>query len=303
MTLLRKNSWLCALILTMAAFFFPFCVPQVAKADDQSDTQALRDAVNKSWTERIRPAFIRSHPELKAVIQNTQFKIIDYTDFNAWAGRDNSISFPIGYLLTLDHIADGMVMALTVGGDCPQQFAQYFEEIRNSYVANLQALPTHTPRSMESRCGISDNRAARLRADGNYYNARVAMIVDSLAAVSAHELGHIVLNHKPCMSIAPSDSRRQETEADDFGFQLAKDAGFNPLAALATTYSFFSELEGLKFDASTHPRASCRLTRQYERLIKGQGNEESEEKNLAKAGMSLAQFNELLDQLKQDCAD
>ena len=130
------------------------------------------------------------------------------------------------------------------------------------------------------------------------------LMVDALAMVVGHELGHLVKRHRGYSEISKEEAWRQENEADDFGFRLAKNSGFNPSAALITTYSFFTVLEGTRYGGHYHPPASCRIVELSDKYVLKEENQTGNGRTLATESNGTrerSKFLEALKPLREDC--
>lgn len=97
---------------------------------------------------------------------------------------------------------------------------------------------------------------------------------DSIALFLNHELGHIVLKHKPYTDISHEESVEQEKEADNFALQAYLDGkegdASRVQSGLAVLFTYFSPLfttshpENLK--KNTHPDTDVRFYNALERV-------------------------------------
>jgi len=94
------------------------------------------------------------------------------------------------------------------------------------------------PAGCAVRFQVEPNGALDARTNGWLIEATTGLIdfvrgPDELAAVLAHELGHVILNHRARIGrVSRGESRVEELEADRLGVRLADRAGYRPEAAL-----------------------------------------------------------------------
>ncbi len=119
-----------------------------------------------------------------------------------------------------------------------------------------------------SRPQVIPSRKRNAAADGKIIQITTAVILettddDELAFVLAHEMAHNVLEHKALLDVQgrkAANIRMTEIEADRFGLQLMKAAGFDPRAAARFWARFGRGLgEGI-FSDGTHMRGRERVT-------------------------------------------
>lgn len=85
---------------------------------------------------------------------------------------------------------------------------------------------------------------------------------DVLAFAVGHELGHIALGHVGTPN-SPEESRRDESDADQFGVKLCKALGYNKAGVFKFLYAKKGEIEKLNRltsqPNSTHPSVTQRM--------------------------------------------
>jgi hypothetical protein len=139
-----------------------------------------------------------------------------------------------------------------------------------------------------------------------HHQMREDALIDSMAFVIGHEIGHLALKHKPATKITPAASRRQEYEADIFSAALAKKAGFTVFLAVTALQRYISseaQLKSIPSGDRTHPRAECRMERlwaisEMNDLLKQPARRRDFERG---SGYSVAEFRDLLARLREDC--
>lgn len=82
---------------------------------------------------------------------------------------------------------------------------------------------------------------------------------NEIAAVVAHELAHIISNHRPENSISKRENRAQELEADRMSLALMQRAGFDPAAAIRFRTRFGARYGAGLLSDRTHPPTRERL--------------------------------------------
>jgi IrrE N-terminal-like domain len=133
------------------------------------------------------------------------------------------------------------------------------------------------------------------------------MMVDSIAFVIGHELGHLVLRHKPYNKISPEAARKQEAEADEFGARLVSKSGISVIGALPVIQRFLANeslYKAFSGSPATHPRPECRM----ERILSSTGEIQELLKNPARrreyeagSGLSANDFANTMKEVREDC--
>ena len=112
-------------------------------------------------------------------------------------------------------------------------------------------------------------------ADGSVVQIAVGFFArysdDQVAVVVAHELAHDILRHRARLDAAKVDRgllselgrngrlfRRTETEADLLGMHLLRNAGYDPLSAVAFWRDHGGDIDGGLFRSRTHPASKAR---------------------------------------------
>lgn len=125
---------------------------------------------------------------------------------------------------------------------------------------------------------------------------------DSLALVIAHELGHLVLPHRPYSEISTSDATRQEIEADRFASTLMQKSNIDVLPGLTMVFVRFAMLEEIdrrpEREVTTHRRAICRFFRMGRNELR---RAEKDPKFESYSLMSLAALRDAVGALEDRC--
>lgn len=283
-----------------------FAVSSVAEAQviaPDAYLDAIAQAASRTWLLRIKPEFLAvADPETKRVLETVRVNIGRYADFNAFADGSADpprILIPMGLVLGNDFMASNAIFTYS-HSECKKHLGPTLDGYKSAYVSYAKSGKAIDVRPVWTRCGYSDQDANLFFAEKEIYNWRVGIMVDALAAVVGHELGHIVKRHRAYSKTSQKEAQRQENEADEFGFKLAKKAGLNPGAALITTYSFFAVLEGTRYKGKDHPPATCRYVELTDKFVLNDENGPAKPSGKA----SVLQRENLLEELKplrEDC--
>lgn len=281
---------------------------------DEADNvfKIYRDATYKTWDTRIRDSFINvADDATKKEIPN-RIRVVRYADFNAFTNfSTHEIILPVGLISTLDFISDAAVITW-VKPQCAEAFKKYYTFLAQTYAADYKSYENRTIYNapdirFETQCHLSSAEANNIRNNEQYYNVRIELLIDSLASILGHEIGHLVLKHLPSSELSAHQSQAQEYAADDFGFKLAAKAGFQPISVLSTTFPLFADMEGDLSSTfaklSSHPPAECRIKRQMKYIIDFENNAPGAKAGLQHIGMSEEQFNKLLTELENICTN
>ncbi len=141
-----------------------------------------------------------------------------------------------------------------------------------------------------------------LFADSYTYDLSGKIFSSGVQFLLAHELGHILLNHRT--GIGGVQSRQQESEADAFALDHFARLGGNPMGIFwfyqaAWWHDPASEEGRLK---NTHPVSAERIRAMANRLIEqpyefahGEANPEREARLISQLGMMTSSFADLID--------
>ncbi|WFP51194.1 hypothetical protein PL263_03995 [Methylomonas sp. EFPC3] len=238
-------------------------IPALGSEKEIEDTwQVFHDAGMRTWQKRLLPEFRNvADNQTKEVLDETSFRVVRFSDFNAFSNRKKmEVIIPIGLIVTLFNFADAYSLAW-VKPECVEKFKKYPNTLVDVYYRKLRGESEVYFKDFAEICKISKREASALREDQDVYNMKVNIVVDSLAFIVAHEIGHLVLNHKSGHSLTRSLLQKQEYDADAFGAKLASKAGFQPQGALFTSFWIFGLLESEDGtnNRDNHPPVSCRV--------------------------------------------
>ena len=270
---------------------------------DMDRMNVLRDAAIRTWTQRVQPAFVSATSGGEAeTIKNIKVNLIPYANLNAWAANA-VITMPYGTLIMIDAVANAAAMGIPAGPGLARLIPKYelylidhYEAAQQGHVSDLQSFPRWA--------NMPDQTVAEISQTDQFRANRIGLMVDSLAFIFGHEVGHIVLRHPPPTEISPQQSRDDEYAADAYGFRLAKASGFKAAASYGLVMPLFGMLEGGKarpgrFD--THPPALCRLAKLGRMDFNDVEADPDATSNLARVGMTLAEMSDNLVEMERAC--
>jgi hypothetical protein len=266
---MMRNARLAArFMLCLGLMAFGFATIPSVQAEVTPEQQAQnfasssRDAAYRTWKNRLKPAFT---PYLEAhypgLADQLQFEVVDYADFNAFSnGTSKKVILPMGIILGVVRLSDAATITSLYPNKYKNKFGKYLEYVTDGYFASAEAGHMTSANSLDFASFVGMPKEERL-ALGNtekFQTPYFATIIDSLALVIGHEIGHIALQHKSYKFISAADSRKQERQADAFAQNILDASDIPSIFGVLTVFSFFAEIEGSAAPTS-HPPASCRM--------------------------------------------
>lgn len=126
----------------------------------------------------------------------------------------------------------------------------------------IPRIEQYGPHDLACRGVNADTVQRAVSADSKYYS----MSMDAaLATVILHELGHIVNGHTKMTTVSGEESKRNETEADDFIAPAAALAGQTPSYGMNILYMISTQGASLDWERnSDHPLGARRALRLFE---------------------------------------
>lgn len=239
--------------------------------NDREYLQQIIDAGNRTVTllaEKFRPHI---QPENHDLLMPGRILVATYADFGAFVDyQKRRITIPValvaenllqiqGGLLTLRDPQDSALRS---------KYARWLEYLtKRSHEARVAArkagpkAPDNIPvQSFWSYAGLPPPRWT-----DEEERIQQSAMVDAMALIIAHEIGHLALKHRPYQTIGPQQSQQQEHAADKFAVDLLRAADISVLPGLMMTFTRFALNEalydGLPPGSATHPSADCRFYR------------------------------------------
>lgn len=231
----------------------------------QNQDEQYARAARRTLDIEIDPAFSKVlTPSQYRLFRNINFQFpVDSNILRAVAvrnGLDRSIIIGSGFLISLDLLVSGAILADALG--IPQQFSEYTVYVHRQALKNRNAARRGEGLDLiqpfRQFADVPEHISRRFfeeNADG-----RIAILVEATAFVIAHEFAHHALGHLDQQSPSDKQSRENETEADRFAMRLMAKSGMNPITALPIMLFFAASERPLELARSdgTHPHAMCR---------------------------------------------
>jgi hypothetical protein len=248
-----------------------FLVSTTAAANMDAHLQEVVDAGNRAVahiSDRLRPHL---NPQNRDLADPGRITVVVMANFSAWIDpQARRVTIPAQLVAeNLLQVQGGLLVQRYPGNkQLLMKYAEWSEYlVRRSYEAKLKAIKSGSKTDsipVETFWSYAGLKAGPVMTPQEV-DIQNRMMIDGLALVVAHELGHLALNHQDSRKIPAAQSRQQEHAADEFAANLLRAAGMPVLPGLMLTYTRFAMTEGL-YDrlspsAATHPSADCRIYR------------------------------------------
>lgn len=153
--------------------------------------------------------------------------------------QGNAITISAAFLIALDIASDATAFAVHTRRyqDLPEFATQYSAFVRQQWWEK-SSNPARA-NMFSNHIGWPDAAARAYRNSPEYRALRLAIMRQSLAWMSAHYMGHLVLDRRD-LRRKRSDARDWERKVDAFATDLAYEAGFSPMPPLTNTVFFVS---------------------------------------------------------------
>jgi hypothetical protein len=232
------------------------------KATGAELEQLRRDAhrAAQQYIDTVRP---RLFSDLSAseerVYREISFVISD--DDIAWetsgslsSDGERSVTIDIGYVRKLEMFAEAERLEQKTGHDVLVPYISYVAHSLNSGQSYIK--------SPALFIGMSMNQVDQLDAPSPEKQNEMAMVVNSIAFILAHEVGHHILGHYDRPPASPERSREMETEADAWALKQCANGHFSPLGGmLPVIFEYYTTANPIQSEQQNHHPADMRRLR------------------------------------------
>lgn len=170
------------------------------------------------------------------------------------------------------------------------KFPQYLTYLANR-MQHMRANNTDEPLKTFAQWNGHAQKVLSSSEQSERLNQDVGHLVDALSFVVAHELAHLVLEHKDASTISGSKSRQQENDADLRAIRWVQEAGFDPIPAAQVLIRLGAEQvspSNQLIHYKTHDHPLCRLWLRFAPVISRRRNEPAINEGAIKAGFQSA---------------
>ena len=232
----------------------------------------------------ILPAYAKKYANF------SNFSVVTAPDYGAYAQTSTGqVVIPLGVVMETRFIF-WAYQDINDNLSLKQKFPQYL-----TYLANRQQRmrANNIEESLETFAQWNGHTQKALSSSeqSERLNKDVGHLVDALSFVVAHELAHLVLEHKDASTISGSKSRQQENDADLRAMRWIQEAGFDPIPATQVLIRMGAEQvspsnELIHYKTHVHPL--CRLWLRFAPVISKQRNDPAINEGAIKAGFQSA---------------
>jgi hypothetical protein len=293
------------IVLPAAVFSLAAWLPAGAQSPEEISTkyeQACQRTIDFTLA-KLRP-HLAEHPALQS--KNDLVLMVPASDYNAFADYANQrVLIPVMWCVQTYLFIDAALLAAQDVNLKPKfiDYIRYLDQRQRAAVRKggfdtvpVVSFEAYAKFKRASQAPEQQRQEALLRED---------VILDAIAFVLGHEIGHLALKHKPASHVTPTASRRQENEADIFAVALTQKAGFAVFFAWVTLQRFFVSEAELKGTSGTrsHPRAECRIERIWAvSEIRDWFKDPARRRDFERrSGYSVPAFQRLMADLRDDC--
>lgn len=276
-------------------------------AEDDKLGQQLIDAGNRTVKVVIEKFSPGASPELRELLTPQKIRVIVAADFNAFADYKNRrILLPAQFVGECAAQAQAMMLVFRDPSLKPKYMrwqkylAERSERSRQKFLAGKTLVDDERVIDFWQFARMSSQPV--LTDKENFVVEQ--MMIDALGLVIGHELGHLLLSHKPYREISPATSRRQEFESDEYARKLMKKADMQVLPGLMLAYVRFMQFEGegpASDFAKSHPPAHCRFYEIGRKELLEMADADGAKEQMEKMGSSVSKIKDLIRALRDEC--
>jgi peptidoglycan/xylan/chitin deacetylase (PgdA/CDA1 family) len=260
-----KNKCLAIAVLIFALGACLNSTAQPTMSQQSADyASSLRDATKRTWKIVLQKDFANaaSSPEEADLIRKTRLYVDDFADINGWAKFDQkSIHLELGMIFVMNDIADAMLY-IQARPDLYPKLIPYINKLSELSIEGQKEGYSKAMPGFWEYAHMSLSEAQSISSEADYGDKKAGLMCELLAFVVGHEVGHIVYHHLPYDQKTPEQARLDEAQADQYGYRIAKKAGYHPWFGSMTIFYIFANLENGQVDESpsaTHPSAVHRI--------------------------------------------
>ncbi|HRB14888.1 MAG TPA: ImmA/IrrE family metallo-endopeptidase [Nitrospira sp.] len=300
---------MCLLRFALLGALIAMAAPVAAQQASQEARRQLSDTCKRTIDEamvKLHPGLIE-YPELKN--KSNLVLLVPAADFNAFANYESrQILIPVMWCIQTWFLVDAHAH-LHKNPQLRELVNDYTEYLRQRQNQSILSGPIDQI-LLESfdKFARVDALSSALPDDRKLLAVREGIMVDSLAFVLGHEIGHLALNHKRYTEVTSAQARKQEDMADEFAAKLLGRTGISIIPSMFTLVRFLqseADIKGIPMTAKTHPRAECRMQRvlfssgELDQLLSDPARRREFERG---STYSVPQFRRLMQELRVDCA-
>ena len=295
-----------ALSLALIAVAMPAAAQQASEQVKQQLSDTCKRTIDAAMV-KLRPE-LSEYPEIKN--KSNLVLLVPAADFNAFANyQSRQISIPVMWCIQTWFLVDAHAH-FQKNPQLREDVKKYTEYLSQRQKQSILSGPFDDTilQSFDKFAGVPV-LASTSAEDRKRLAVREDMMVDSLAFVLGHEIGHLALNHKRYTEITAEQARRQEDLADEFSARLLGRSRISIIPAMFTLVRFLqseADIKGIPTGARTHPRAECRMQRvlfssgELDELLRDPDRRREFERG---STYSVPQFRRLMQELRDDCSE
>lgn len=244
-------------------------------AHGQQATGAELQALNKQARERAQAYIDEIRPKLFADLPPKEKQIYDRIKFRltednaAWETGgsvnehgDRFVRIDVGYVRKIEMLAEAVRLEGSTGQEVLIPYIAYVARSMNEKKTYIK--------SAASFMGMSMSEIDKLDQPSPEKRQMMAMIVNSVAFVLAHEVGHHVLGHYEHPAGDDGDKGRQmESNADEWALKRCVKAHFSPLGGmLPIIFEYYTTVHPIESEVKNdHPADVRRLRAMYVAML------------------------------------
>ncbi len=293
-----------ALSLSLIAVAVPVAAQQASEQVKQQLSDTCKRTIDAAMG-KLRPE-LSEYPEIKN--KSNLVLLAPAADFNAFANNQlRQISIPVMWCIQTWFLVDAHAQ-LHKNPQLREDVYNYTQYLNQRQKQSILSGPFDDTilQPFDKFAGVPVLASTSVE-DRKLLAAREDTMVESLAFVLSHEIGHLALNHKRYTEITAAQARRQEDLADEFAARILGRSRISIIPAIFTLVRFLqseADLKSIPAGARTHPRAECRMRRvlsssgEMDELLRDPDRRREFELG---STYSVPQFRRLMEELRDDC--
>lgn len=255
--------------LSIAVIMCLFCpVGGVDAQTSRLEFEKVRDFTKRLYNVEYKPDFLNAmSAKDKAIFDQTTLNIVSFADINAFSdAKANKITLPAGLLFNITNVTTACAFAFLKQEYLPKlgDYIVYLLQRNEEGMAEGQSVPWVM---FPTFVGCDPNETNKIWSSAKFIESNRNFQIDAFALIIAHEIGHIVMRHKPYAEIDSTISQQQEYAADEYAANLLiRTNKYQLTAGVFCAFTLFATTE-TRQSGDTHPTTYCRMAKLIDKEI------------------------------------